>query len=393
MKDESIAVVAGRHPHSHYGVVNTPVFRASTILFETFEQFDAAAHDPANFHFAYGRLGTPTSASLEDAMVQLEGGAHCRLAPSGLAAITTALMAFLSAGDHLLMTQGAYPPARRFCDTVLKKFGVETTFYDPVIDADIAQLIRPNTKIIYVESPSSGLIEIQDVPAIAGAAHARGAVVMMDNTWATPLFFKPFEHGVDVSIQAATKYIVGHSDAMLGTITCTEDMWTALRNTHRDLGQMSGADDIYLALRGLRTMAVRLAAHYRNGLALARFLEQRPEVRKVFHPALASDPGHALWQRDFTGASGLFSFTLRSDIGKRALAAMMDGLKFFGMGYSWGGFESLAAPFKLSRYRAEMGNAAGDEARWGVRIHAGLENPDDLIADLEAGFARLTAAE
>src|SRR5216684_2311117 len=207
MKDETIAVVAGRHPHAHYGVVNTPVYRASTILFETFEEFVAVA--------------------------QLEGGAHCRLAPSGLAAITTTLMAFLSSGDHLLMTQGAYPPARRFCDSILKKFGVDTTFYDPLIGADIARMIRPNTKIVYVESPSSGLFEVQDVPAIASVAHARGLIVMMDNTWASPLYFKPFEHGVDVSIQAATKYIVGHSDAMLGTITCTEPMWPALRDAHR----------------------------------------------------------------------------------------------------------------------------------------------------------------
>ncbi len=388
MKDETIAVVAGRHPHAHYGVVNTPVYRASTILFETFEEFEAAAHDPSNLRFAYGRTGTPTSASLEDAVAQLEGGAHCRLAPSGLAAITTALMAFLSSGDHLLMTQGAYPPARRFSDSILKKFGVDTTFYDPLIGADIARMIRPNTKIVYVESPSSGLFEVQDVPAIASVAHARGLIVMMDNTWASPLYFKPFEHGVDVSIQAATKYIVGHSDAMLGTITCTEPMWPALRDAHRDLGQMAGPDDIYLAVRGLRTIAVRLAAHHRNGLALARYIRGRPEVEQVFYPALEDDPGYALWRRYFLGASGLFSFKLRGGFTKRALAAMLDGLRFFGMGYSWGGFESLAAPFRMSRYRPEM----GDEQTWGIRIHAGLENPQDLIADLEAGFERLVAA-
>ena len=388
MKDETIAVVAGRHPHAHYGAVNTPVYRASTILFETFEEFEAAVHDPSNLRFAYGRTGTPTSASLEDSVAQLEGGAHCRLAPSGLAAITSALMAFLSTGDHLLMTQGAYPPARRFCDSILKKFSVETTFYDPLIGADIARMIRPNTKIVFVESPSSGLFEVQDVPAIASVAHAHGLIVMMDNTWASPLYFKPFEHGVDVSIQAATKYIVGHSDAMLGTITCTEPMWPALRDAHRDLGQMAGPDDIYLAVRGLRTIAVRLAAHHKNGLALARYIQGRPEVEQVFHPALEDDPGYALWRRDFLGASGLFSFKLRGGFTKRALAAMLDGLRFFGMGYSWGGFESLAAPFKMSRYRPEM----GDEETWGIRIHAGLENPQDLIADLEAGFERLVAA-
>lgn len=388
MKDETIAVVAGRHPESHYGVVNTPVYRASTILFKTFEEFEAAVHDPANFRFAYGRIGTPTSASLEDSLAQFEGGAHCRLAPSGLAAITTALMAFLSAGDHLLMTRGAYPPARRLCDSILRKFGVETTFYDPLIGADIARLIRPNTRVVYAESPSSGLFEVQDVSAIASVAHAHGLVVIMDNTWASPLFFKPFDHGVNVSIQAATKYIVGHSDAMLGTITCTEQMWPTLRDAHRDLGQMAGPDDIYLALRGLRTIAVRLAVHHQHGLALARFIKQRPEVERVFHPALEDDPGHALWKRDFTGASGLFSFKLRPDIRKPALAAMLDGFRYFGMGYSWGGFESLAAPFKMNRYHPEMGGQEG----WGIRIHAGLENPEDLLADLEAGFQRLAAA-
>ncbi len=387
MKDETIAVVAGRQPHRHFGVVNTPVYRASTVLFETFAQFEAAAHDPANLRFAYGRLGTPTSTSLEDSIAELEGGAHCRLAPSGLAAITTALLAYLAAGDHLLMTQGAYPPARRFCDSILRRFGVETTFYDPLIGANVASLIRPNTKIVYVESPSSGLFEVQDIPAIAAAAHARGCIVMMDNTWASPVYFKPFAHGVDVSIQAATKYIVGHSDAMLGTIACTEALWPALRSAHRDLGQMAGPDDIYLALRGLRTLAVRLERHQQTGIALARYIGGRAEVDEVHHPALEGDPGHALWKRDFTGASGLFSFTFKPEISKAALGAMFDGLKFFGMGYSWGGYESLAAPFRLDRYRPQ----AGADERWGVRIHAGLENVDDLLADLEAGFARLRA--
>jgi cysteine-S-conjugate beta-lyase len=389
MKDQSLAVVAGRHPHAQYGVVNTPIYRASTIVFKTFAEFETAADEPAEFRFAYGRLGTPTSASLEEAVAQLEGGKHCRLAPSGLAAITTALMAFLSAGDHLLLTQGAYPPTIRFCESILKKFGVETTLYDPMIGADIARLIRPNTRVVFVESPSSGLFEVQDVPAIADAVHSRGAIVVMDNTWATPLFFKPFEHGIDVSIQAATKYIVGHSDAMLGTITCAEAIWPVLKDAHRDLGQMAGPDEIYLALRGLRTLAVRLAAHHQNGLALARFIRTRPEVESIFHPALEDDPGHALWKRDFLGASGLFSFKLKSGVTKSSLGAMLDGFKFFGMGYSWGGFESLALPFRISRYRPGQRN---DEDGWCVRVHAGLENPEDLIADLEAGFDRLSAA-
>lgn len=388
MKDETVAVVAGRDPASHYGAVNTPAYRSSTILFKTFAEFEAAEIDPARMKFAYGRLGTPSSAALEDAIARLEGGAHCRLAPSGLAAIATALLAFVSAGDHVLMTQGAYPPARRFAESMLKRLGVETTWYDPLIGAGIAELMRPNTKIVYVESPSSGLFEVQDIPAIADAAHAHGAIVMMDNTWASPLFFKPFAHGVDVSIQAATKYIVGHSDAMLGAITCTEAGWHTLRGAHRELGQMAGPDDIYLALRGMRTLAVRLATHHKNGIALARYLKERREVERVNHPALEDDPGHAIWKRDFTGASGLFSVLLKPSVSKAALAAMLDGLRLFAMGYSWGGFESLAAPFQMSRYRPELGALEG----WGVRIHAGLENIDDLLEDLDAGFARLRAA-
>ena len=388
MKDETVAVVAGRNPVSHYGVVNTPAYRSSTILFETFAEFEAAETDPAKMKFAYGRLGTPSSAALEEALARLEGGAHCRLAPSGLAAIATALLAFVSAGDHVLMTQGAYPPARRFGESMLKRLGIDTTWYDPLVGARIAELILPNTKIVYVEAPSSGLFEMQDIPAIAEVAHARGALVMMDNTWASPLYFKPFAHGVDVSIQAATKYVVGHSDAMLGAITCTEPLWHTLRAAHRDLGQMAGPDDIYLALRGMRTLAVRLATHHKNGIALARYLKGRREVARVNHPALEDDPGHAIWKRDFIGASGLFSFILKPEVSKAALAAMLDGLRFFGMGYSWGGFESLAAPFQMSRYRPEMGTSEG----WGVRIHAGLENIDDLLEDLDAGFARLNAA-
>jgi cysteine-S-conjugate beta-lyase len=389
MKDETIAVVAGRHPHAQFGVVNTPVYRASTIVFKTFADFEAAGDEPGEFRFVYGRLGTPTSASLEEAVARLEGGTRCRLATSGLAAITTALMAFLSAGDHLLLTRGAYPPTIRFCESILKKFGVETTLYDPLIGPGISGLIRPKTRVVYVESPSSGLFEVQDVPAIADAAHARGAIVIMDNTWASPLYFKPFEHGVDVSIQAATKYIVGHSDAMLGTVTCTEPMWHALKDAHRELGQMAGPDEIYLAIRGLRTLAVRLAAHYRNGLALARFIRTRPEVERVFHPAVADDTGHPIWKRDFLGASGLFSFKLKSGVTRNALALMLDGLKLFGMGYSWGGFESLAVPFRMNRYRSAKRD---DEAGWCIRIHAGLENTQDLIEDLEAGFERLSRA-
>jgi cystathionine beta-lyase len=387
MKDETIAVVAGRDPKAHYGAVNTPVYRASTILFETFEDFAAGVHDPAQYKFTYGRAGTPTSASLEDAIARVEGGAHCRLAPSGLAAITTALLAYLASGDHLLMTIGAYHPTHNFCNSLLKQFGVETTYYDPLVGAEIENLIRPNTKVVFVESPSTGLFEVQDIPAIAQVVHARGAIVMMDNTWASPLYFKPFAHGVDVSIQAATKYIVGHSDAMLGSITCTEAAWETVMNAHRFLGQMAGPDDIYLALRGLRTLAARLPVHHRNGVALARYIATQPEVEQVYYPALENDPNHEMWKRDFLGASGLFSFRLKPWVTREALAAMLEALELFGIGASWGGFESLVLPFRLKTYR----NVAKEDDRWVVRVHAGLENVEDLIADLEIGFAKLTS--
>jgi len=387
MKDETIAVVAGRDPKAHYGAVNTPIYRASTILFETFEDFAAAVHDPANYKFTYGRTGTPTSASLENAIARLEGGAHCRLAPSGLAAITTALLAFLSSGDHLLMTLGAYHPTHNFCDSLLKQLGIETTYYEPLIGADIEKLIRSNTKVVFVESPSTALFEVQDIPAIAQVAHARGVIVMMDNTWASPLYFKPFKHGVDVSIQAATKYIVGHSDAMLGSITCTEAGWEKVKNAHRFLGQMAGPDDTFLALRGLRTLAARLPVHHRNGVALARWIATQPEVEHVYHPALESDPSYALWKRDFLGASGLFSFRLKPWVTREALGAMLEALELFGIGASWGGFESLVLPFRLKTYRS----VSKEDDRWVVRVHAGLENVEDLKADLETGFAKLAS--
>ena len=387
MKDETIAVVAGRDPKAHHGAVNTPVYRTSTILFETLDDFESGVHDPTKGKFRYGRIGTPTSASLEEAVARLEGGAHCRLAPSGLAAISTALLGYLSAGDHLLMTWGAYHPTHNFCDLILKRLGIETTYYDPLIGAGIEKLIRPDTRVVFVESPSSGLFEIQDVPAIARIVHGHNAIVMMDNTWASPLYFKPFAHGVDVSIQAATKYIVGHSDAMLGTITTTENAFDRLWTTHRWLGQTAGPDDIYLALRGLRTLVARRGVHHKNGRALARYIATRPEVEHVYHPALEDDPGHALWKRDFLGASGLFSYRLAPWVTREALAAMLESLKLFGMGFSWGGYESLVSPFRLKAQR----DVSDADDRWIVRVHAGLENPDDLVADLEEGFARLAS--
>jgi cystathionine beta-lyase len=381
-KTETRLAHAGRAPARHHGFVNTPIYRGSTVLFPTLASLEANAQD-----FTYGRLGTPTVKALEEAIAELEGGTRTLLAPSGLSAIATSLLAFVSAGDEVLVSDSVYRPTRRFCDHVLKRLGVKTTYYDPLIGAGIKTLLGEKTKVLFAESPGSQTFEVQDIPAIAKAAHEAGAVVIMDNTWATPLYFKPFTHGVDVSIQAATKYIVGHADAMLGAITASEKTARAVEKAHEDLGLCPGPEDAYLGLRGLRTLAVRLARHQQSALELARWLEARPEVDRVLHPALPSDPGHALWSRDFTGASGLFAFTLKPT-SHASLAAMLDGFSLFGMGYSWGGFESLILPFDPRDYRtATKWQVAGPA----IRLHVGLEDVEDLKADLEAGFAKLAS--
>jgi cystathionine beta-lyase len=387
-KEETRLVHAGRHPEEQHGVVNTPVYHASTVLSPNLADWeqkkkDYAADKPGVY---YGRHGTPTLAALEEAVAELEGGYRSMLYPSGLAACACALIAYVKAGDHVLISDSAYGPMRRAGWRFLKRFGVECQFYDPLIGAGIAALMRPNTTAVVVEAPGSLTFEMQDIPAIAGVAHKQGATVIMDNTWATPLYFKPFVHGVDVSIHAATKYIVGHSDAMLGVVTTTREAWKALKDTHVDLGQTAGPDDVFLALRGLRTMAVRLKQHGETGLALAQWLSQRPEVERVLHPALPGDAGHAIWKRDFTGASGLFSVVLKP-VAPEAFAAFIDGLELYGIGASWGGFESLAMPFNP----AEVRNATKwPHAGPAFRIHAGLEHVDDLIADLAAGLKRLS---
>jgi cystathionine beta-lyase len=371
---------AGRDPERFHGFVNTPIYRGSTVLFPT-----AAALEANEQEYTYGRLGTPTVRALEEAIAELEGGHATRLAPSGLSAIATTFLALLSAGDHVLVSDSVYRPTRRFCDTVLKRLAIETTYYDPLVGAGIKKLLKPNTKMVFTESPGSQTFEVQDVPAIAEAAHAAGALVVLDNTWATPLYFQPFAHGADVSIQAATKYIVGHADAMLGGITANEAVWPKMARAHDELGLCPGPEDVYLGLRGLRSLGVRLARHQASGLALAEWLSRRPEVARVIHPALPYDPGHAIWKRDFTGASGLFAVVL-NPASKKAVAAMLDGLELFGMGYSWGGFESLIIPFDPLTYRtATRWNGEGPA----LRLHVGLEEVDDLKADLEAGFARL----
>ncbi len=381
-KDSTRLVRSGREPARQHGFVNTPIYRGSTVIFPTVAALEA--NDQA---FTYGRLGTPTVRALEEAIAELEGGHRTLLTPSGLSAIATSLLAFLAAGDELLIVDSVYRPARRFCDYVLKRLGVTITYYDPLIGAGIEKLITKKTKVVFTESPGSQTFEVQDIPAIAKAAHAAGAVVILDNTWATPLYFKPFLHGADVSIQAATKYIGGHADIMLGAITTNERTSAAVAKTHEDLGLCVGPEDVYLGLRGLRSLGVRLERHQRSGLELARWLAGRPEVARVIHPALPSDPGHAIWKRDFTGASGLFSIVLKP-VERERLAAMLDGLNLFGMGYSWGGFESLILPFDPRAYRTATTWSAEGPA---IRLHIGLEDVEDLKADLEAGFARLTA--
>jgi cystathionine beta-lyase len=316
------------------------------------------------------------------------GAAGTVLAPSGLAAITVALLSCLKADDHLLMTDSAYRPTRHFCDTVLARMGIETQYYDPTLGAGIAALFRPNTAAVFTEAPGSQSFEMQDIPAIADVAHARGATVLMDNTWATPLFFPPHERGVDLAIEAGTKYLSGGSDLLLGLVAANAEHWRALRATFDAFAMCAGPEDVFLALRGLRTLPLRLKEHERQALDLARWLSRRPEVETVLHPALKSDPGHAIWKRDFLGSSGLFSVVLKP-VPQRAVAAMLDGLELFGMGYSWGGFESLVIPFDCASYRtATQWKPTGPA----LRFHVGLEDLDDLKSDLDAGFARLSAS-
>jgi cysteine-S-conjugate beta-lyase len=383
-KPDTILTHAGCSPGTNHGIVNPPVYHASTVLFPTVEALEDAGHSFDGVR--YGRIGTPTSQAFETAIAELEGGYKAVAVPSGLAAITTALLAFVSSGDHILVSDSVYGPNRLFCADMLKRMGVETEFYDPLIGAGISRLMRPNTRVVFVESPGSLTFEIQDVPAIAAVAKEAGAVVMIDNTWATPLFFRPFDHGVDLSIHAATKYIVGHSDAMLGVVTAgTPELWNRLKRYAVQLGTCAGPDDIYLGLRGLRTMGTRLRQHQATGIELAQWLLNRPEVARVLHPALPDDPGHALWRRDFLGASGLFAMELKP-VPKQAISAFLNGMELFGMGYSWGGYESLILPTNPEKLRtASTWNSQGPL----IRIHAGLEDIGDLIADLERGLTRL----
>jgi cystathionine beta-lyase len=386
LKPDTRLVTAGRDTKGQYGFVNPAVYHASTVLYPTAE--DQVAH---RSRYQYGRRGTPTSEALEQALAAIEGDACAGVAllPSGLAAISTALLSVAGSGDHVLVTDSVYRPTRNFCNGVFKRMGVETTYYDPLIGADIATLFKPNTRAVFVEAPGSQSFEMQDIPAIAEVARDKGAVVLMDNTWATPLYFRALEKGVDMSIQAGTKYIGGHSDIMFGCISANAKTLPALKTVMQTMGLCVGPDDMFLALRGLRTMGVRLKRHNESGLHVAHWLESRPEVLRVLHPGLASDPGHKIWQRDFTGASGLFSIVLKPT-SEPSVLAFMNGLALFGMGFSWGGFESLVILFDCSEYRTATRWAPGGPT---LRFHIGLEDPDDLLADLEGGFAALAAAK
>lgn len=376
------AVLAGRAPFEQHGFVNTPIYRGSTVLSPTVAQFVSK-----DARYVYGRRGTPTTEALSNAITALEGGAGTALTSSGLSAITTAIMAVTRAGDHVLVADTVYGPTRHFCDTILNGYGVEVEYYDPLIGVEIASLFRANTRALFVESPGSLSFEMQDVPAIAQVARKHGAAVMMDNTWATPVYFRPHDFGIDVSVQAGTKYLGGHADANLGTISATADYWPKIKDTAGSLGLNPGPEDVFLMLRGLRTLPVRLDRHMASGIKVAQWLEARPEVRRVLHPALPSHPQHAIWKRDFKGACGLFSIVLKS-YPQTAVNAFIESLSLFGIGASWGGYESLVIPFDCTKVRtATKWNPGGPT----VRLHIGLEDPDDLIADLEDGLARLSA--
>ncbi len=373
-------VGAGRE-YSEHGMVNPAVYHASTVLFPTVQ-----ALIERNQEYAYARRGTPSSRALESAVTEVEGGYASKICPSGLAAVTTTLLSLLKMGDHLLVTDAVYGPTRLFCDTTLKRFGIDTTYYDPLIGRGVADLVRPQTRLVYCESPGSQTMDVQDIPAIADAAHAAGCLVVLDNTWSGGRYFNPFSHGCDVSIQAATKYLVGHSDAMLGAITASEECWPLIKEGYETLGQFAGPDDMFLALRGIRTLDVRLERHMKSALQVASWLKDRSEVAEVLYPALPGARGHELWKRDFTGASGLLSVVLQP-CAESAVAALLDGLELFGMGYSWGGYESLVVPFKA--HRTVQGWSPAGPC---LRFHIGLENPADLLADLDAGLDRLRAA-
>lgn len=388
-KTATLLAGAGRRKEWTQAAVNPPVWRASTILYEDVAALRAGAKGNADGEWFYGRRGTPTQWALAEAITALEPGAEgTMLFPSGVAAVTAAMLSVLSPGDRLLMADSVYDPTRHFCDGYLKHWGVETVYYDPRIAGGIAELIDARTRLIFMESPGSLTFEVQDVPAIVKVAQGRSIKTIIDNTWATPLFLTTIEKGIDLSICVGTKYLGGHSDAMLGAVTASPDAYPALRQTAQALGQCVGPDEAWLTLRGLRTLDVRLKRHQESALRVAQWLEAQPEVARILYPALPSSPDHELWKRDFKGAAGLFALVLKGG-DAAARAALIDGLAHFGIGYSWGGFESLAVPVDPLKLRTAVPWAAEGPA---VRLSIGLEDPDDLIADLRAGLDRFAEA-
>ncbi|HCX14927.1 MAG TPA: cystathionine beta-lyase [Rhodospirillaceae bacterium] len=391
MKKDTKVIRAGNDKTRNAGIVNTPVFHASTIVFDSVKAMNDA--DERGFRrgekvMYYGRRGTPTHWTLQDAITELAGGADTVLAPSGLGACVLAIMGSVKSGDHILVTDSVYGPTRGFCNGFLKNFGVETTFFDPLLGSNISKVMQPNTTLVFCESPGTHTFEVQDLPAIADAAHEGGAKVAADNTWASPWFCNPIALGADISIEAATKYIVGHSDANMGTVTCTTETLPGVQHAYGALGLAIGVDDVYLATRGLRTLPARLKQHQDSAIKVAGWLKEQPNVKRVLYPPLIDDPGHAIWARDFSGGSGLFSVVFDKS-SSLAAAALIDGMELFTIGYSWGGFESLIVP--------SMPSGARSATKWtepepGIRLHIGLEDPEDLIADLDRGLARFRRA-
>lgn len=380
LQEDTRIILSGRNTDETFGFVNIPPYRGSTVVYP-----DAAACLAHRNRYTYGRRGNPTMDALEAAWSELEGAAGTVICPSGASACTTALLSCLKAGDHLLMVDSVYRPTRNFCENVLSRYGVETTYYDPLIGAGIEAILRPNTRAIFMESPGSQTFEVQDAPAIVAVAKKHDITTLIDNTWATALLFRPLDFGIDISINAATKYPSGHSDVLIGLVAANAKALPGLKAMHGDLGVYLGPDDIFLTLRGLRTMPLRMREQGRNALEIARHLEKSPHVVRVMHPALPSCPGHALFKRDFKGASGLFAFVLKAETDKQ-VETFLDHLKLFGMGYSWGGFESLAVPFDATPYRSATAFNPGGRA---VRLNIGLESPVDLIADLDAALAAM----
>ena len=387
MKRDTRLIALGRAPVRAQGPVNVPVHRASTILSEHLDgyvhRFDG---DNRYDNVTYGATGTQNSRALAEAVAAVEGGHRTVVTGSGLSAVTMAVSAVVGAGDHVLVPDSVYGPTRRFCTEVLSRYGVESSFYDPGVGEGVTDAIRANTRLVYTEAPGSLTFEMQDIPAIAKAAHERGALVAMDNTWATPIHFRPLEHGVDISIQAGTKYLAGHSDLVIGMITtATDALFRRIADQAHAFGDAASPDDCFLALRGMRSLSVRLERQSASAMKVARWLDARPEVKRVLHPALESDPGHRLWKRDFAGASSLFGLALHTT-DETAVARMVNGLELFRIGSSWGGYESLVAYNRMPIPRTVT---PWTETPFLLRVHIGLEDPDDLVADLEAGLDRL----